>query len=297
MPPLGTTGRFVGEDTESLEFIIGNRVGDRLKRTGVVGAGNPVTAVGTSIEVGSEVHCSDATVFFHPGPNPHQDRMPSTMTIKNLFPGQRDFDRSSGQHRQFADHDFMGKRIRFPTKTSTYRAGDDPDLAGRKFQHLRQGTMNIMGSLGRGPEGHPTIGPALSDGRMLLHRHVGVAFIMKDVLTDMIGLRKPFFHVTEFQGHKFVDVPLISVFVNLSIGFGQAFLNRHHRRKWLILDPDVLQGSLRGFLIQGGHRCDRIPNHPDFFNAKRLFILADGKDSVGNRKIFARDHGQHAFAL
>ena len=136
MPPLGTTGRFVGEDTESLEFIIGNRVGYRLKSTGVIGAGNPVTAVGTSIEVGSEVHRSDATVFFHPSPNPHQDRMPSTMTIKNLFPGQRHFDRSSRQHRQLADHHFMGKRVRLPSKTSTYWTGNDPDLAGRKFQHL-----------------------------------------------------------------------------------------------------------------------------------------------------------------
>ena len=109
MPPLRTTGRFVGEDTESLEFIIGNRVGDRLKRTGVVSAGNPITTLGTSIEVGSEVHRSDPSVFFHAGPNPHQDRMPSTMTIKNLFPGQRHFDRSSSQHRQFADHDFRFK--------------------------------------------------------------------------------------------------------------------------------------------------------------------------------------------
>ena len=113
----------------------------------------------------------------------------------------------------------------------------------------------------------------------------------------MIGLGKPFFHVAEFQGHKFMDVPLIGVFVDLRIGFGQAFLNRHHRRKWLILHPDILQSRLRGFLIQGSNRRDRITNHPDFFNAKRLFILADGKDSVRNRKIFARDHGQHAFAL
>ena len=41
----------------------------------------------------------------------------------------------------------------------------------------------------------------------------------------MIGLGKPFFHVAEFQGHKFVDVPLIGVFVDLRIGFSQAFLN------------------------------------------------------------------------
>ena len=51
----------------------------------------------------------------------------------------------------------MGKRVCFSTKTSTYRTGNDPDLAGRKFQHLRQCTMNIMGSLGRGPEGHPRL--------------------------------------------------------------------------------------------------------------------------------------------
>ena len=55
--------------------------------------------------------------------------MPATMTIKNFFPSKRYFDRSAGNHREFADDNFVIEWITLATKATAIWCRDHAYMA------------------------------------------------------------------------------------------------------------------------------------------------------------------------
>ena len=135
---------------------------------------------------------------FHSSLDTHQNRMPTSVCIKNFFAGERQFHRAPSEHRQFANYYFMLKRISFSAKPTADRSGNYPNLTGRHFEDFNQCSVDIMRSLRRRPKGEPLIGSLFCDRRMLLHRQMRTALVIKKLLPNMIGLSKSGFRITKF---------------------------------------------------------------------------------------------------
>ncbi|NJN14407.1 MAG: hypothetical protein HC813_01830 [Planctomycetes bacterium] len=85
---------------------------------------------------------------------------------------------------------------------------------GGKLEHLRGGLVQVVGGLGRGPDGDATVGFAQGEGRVLLHRQVGVALVEDRVLQQVVGALKGGRHVPELHAHALVHVAVIAVVVD-----------------------------------------------------------------------------------
>src|SRR6266566_1215621 len=91
---------------------------------------------------------------------------------------------------------------------------------------------------------------------------MSVSLKEEGVLKDFIGFGKALFHVAEFQRHEFMNVSLFTVFVDARLRSCEGFFARE----------------------DGG---DGVSNVSRTIYAKGLLVLADGKNPVLDRQIFA----------
>jgi hypothetical protein len=131
---LGSARWFVGENANTVEFITRNFVGYRLQRASVERAGDAIASIRTAIKKRLEMHCRNCPVLFHPGLHVHEHGVAAPMTIKDFFARQSAFHRPSGDHRQFADDDFVIERIAFAAKTAAVWRGNHTDVTRRNLQ-------------------------------------------------------------------------------------------------------------------------------------------------------------------
>ena len=100
--------------------------------------------------------------------------------------------------------------------------------------------------------------------------------------------------VAELERDQFVDVADVAVVVNARLGTGEAVFRRRKRRQRLVVDVDRLERVSRGGLVSRDDGRDRIAHETNDFRAEGVFVVADGKDAVRNRKRRAREHQMHA---
>ena len=75
-----------------------------------------------------------APSFFTPVLTCISTGMAAAMTIKDFFARQSAFHRTAGNHRQFADDDFVIERIAFAAKTAAVWRGNHANVTRRNFQ-------------------------------------------------------------------------------------------------------------------------------------------------------------------
>ena len=236
MAALRAARRLVGEDTAAFEAVGGDVVGHRLEGTCIKGRGHTIRAVGAAIERGLEMHRRDESVLRHAGPHPHQDGVSASVCVEDLFAGQRAFDWAAGEHGQLADDDLVREGVGLAAETAPMRRADDADPVHRKLEDLGQGSMYVVDDLRRGPQGHPAIDEG-GDGAVLLHRQVRVALEEEDVFTDVVCALEARVDVAELERDQFVDVVGAAVVLDaLVLGFGEGFVDGHHRFEDLVLD-------------------------------------------------------------
>ena len=216
--------------------------------------------------------------------------MAAAVTIKNFFTRQADFNGAVEHQSGLGYNNFVIERIAFPSEAATVGSGDDANVRGRHFEDLGKSAMEIMRGLRAGPDGQLAIGILDGHRSVLLDGEMGVALKEKSVLENFISLGKAFFHIAEFQRHKFMNISLFAVFVNPWLGSRQRFLGIGNRREDFIVDINQVERfEGRKFLARddGG---DGISDVAHAINAKSLLVLADRKNSVLDRDVFAGKH-------
>ena len=136
VPTLGTAGRLVGEQPDALEAITRDRIGRRLQRAGVIGAGDPVAAVSAAIEKTLELHRVDPTVLLEAGLHLHQDGMPAAMRVEHFLASQCDLHRPPGHHRQLGGDQLVREDVALAAEAAAVRRGDHADPAHWQLEHL-----------------------------------------------------------------------------------------------------------------------------------------------------------------
>src|SRR5260370_36010811 len=107
------------------------------------------------------------------------------------------------------------------------------------------------------------------------------------VLKDFIGFGKALFHVAEFQRHEFMNVSLFTVFVDARLRSCEGFFGIGDRRQDFIVAIDQVEGPEGGQLFASEDGGDGGSNVSHMIHAKGLLVLADGKNPVLYRQIFA----------
>src|SRR5215813_6371815 len=90
VPTLRTTRGLVSKNTQPLEAVMWDFIGDRLQRPSVEDRGHAIAAIPAAIHECLKVECSDGAIALHPGTHPHQHWMAPTVRIKHLFTCEAD---------------------------------------------------------------------------------------------------------------------------------------------------------------------------------------------------------------
>src|SRR5205085_3861996 len=101
----------VREDAHALKLVARHVVRHGLQCAGVKGARYAVTSVRSAIKERFEVHRGNRAVFLHASLHVHQHRMATAMAVENFFARQCALHRTSRDHRELADDDFVIERI------------------------------------------------------------------------------------------------------------------------------------------------------------------------------------------
>ena len=128
----------------------------------------------------------------------------------------------------------------------------------------------------------------MSDGGVLLHRQMRVAFVEESVFTNQIGFGETFFDVAKFQRDFLVNVAAVAVFVNARLVDQHRFFDRRDRVQRFILDFDQIHRIEGDVFIDRRNGRDRIADEAHFVDAERVFVLADRQDAVRNRQDLCR---------
>ena len=151
--------------------------------------------------------------------------MPAAVRIEDFLAGQGDLDRTAGHEGQLGGDQLVRENVALPAKTTPVWGGNHPDPAHGHLEHLSQGPVDIVRRLGGGPEGQSPILTVLSNGGVLLHRQVGVAFEENDVLALMGSAADRFLGVPELEGNRLVNIgPAVD---RLPTAVSECLLQRH----------------------------------------------------------------------
>src|SRR5258708_24365294 len=88
VPALRPARRFIGEDSETIEFVTRHFISDGLQGSGVERARHSVTSISSTVKKRFEVHRRNRAVLFHSGLDMHQHRMATAMAVENFFARQ-----------------------------------------------------------------------------------------------------------------------------------------------------------------------------------------------------------------
>src|SRR2546430_745619 len=234
------------------------------------------------------MHSCDRAVLLDAGFEFNEEGMPATMEVKTLFTRKEILDRPIENERSFSHADYVIDGIALPAETAAVGRGDHANMRSRHFQNFRQCTVKVMRSLRAGPNGQLSILVVDGDRSMLLDGKMGIPLKEKSVLKDLIGFGKAFFHVAKLQCHQLVNVSLFAVLVDARFWSRQSFFGIGDGRQDFIVDVDQVERFEGRQLLARDDRSDGISNVPHVVDAKSLFVLADGKNSVLDRNIFPR---------
>src|SRR5688500_20187559 len=84
VPAFWSTGRLVGKGSYTLKLVTRHVIRDCLQRARIERARYAVTAIRTTVEVRLKVHRRDRAVVLHAGFDLHQNRVTSTVAIKEI---------------------------------------------------------------------------------------------------------------------------------------------------------------------------------------------------------------------
>src|SRR2546429_3195659 len=92
-----------------------------------------------------------------------------------------------------------------------------------------------------------------------------------------------------------MNVSSVAIFVNARLVNEDGFFNRGNSIQRFILDLDEVHCVEGSIFVNCRHRGYRIANESYFVDAECMFILADGKNTVRNRQVFASDNCEHSW--
>jgi hypothetical protein len=128
---------------------------------------------------------------------------------------------------------------------------------------------------------------------LLLHRQVRVALVEKDILEDVIGHSQRLIDVAELVRMIAMDVALLAVVVDAGFGVGQRVFRIVDRHQRPIADLDQAHGRIRGLLVHGDHRGDRIADMAHMIGQRKL-VDRHWHDAEWHREILAGQYQVHA---
>ena len=240
------------------------------------------------------MHPGQRAVLLHSRLDLHQDGMAAPVAVEDLLARQADLDGAAGHEGELRDHDLVAEGIAFPAEPAAVGGGDHADPGGRHPEDLRERAVHVVGGLGARPDDELPVGVDPAQGRVLLHRQVGVPLEEVGALQDLVGRFERPFNVPELEGDLLVDVPLVAVRVDPGLGGRERLLRREDRGQRLVLDLDRVHRVEGGVLVQRRHGGDGVAREADAVQAEGVLVLGDREDPEGDREVLPGQDGDHA---
>ena len=235
----------------------------------------------------------DVALLREPGLDPHEDGMAAAVDVEDFLARERDLHRAPRELRELARRDLVRERIQLAPEPAADRRRDHADVRAGHVQDLREQAVHVVRRLRGRPQGQLAVRAPVGDGGVLLHRQVRVALEVEDVLAHEVGARERGVDITELQRDVLVDVGPVAVLVDAHLGMGERRFDRHECRQGLVVDLDQLTRALGRLFVDGGHRRDRVADHPDLLHTERFLVLGHGQDAeLHAREIGARDDAE-----
>src|SRR6266498_5367835 len=115
--------------------------------------------------------------------------------------------------------------IALAAESASVWRGNHANMAGRNFENFSQGSMNVVWRLSGTPKCQLVIRIEMSNGGVLLHRQMGVAFIEENIFSNQIGFSEPLVRLAEFQAYFLMNVAAVAVFMNARLINTDAFFD------------------------------------------------------------------------
>ena len=202
------------------------------------------------------------------------------MTVEDFLPAETYQDRPARLAGKHWSHDFVSERLALSAESAPDSGDDDPNAAGRKLQHLGQLTMQVVGSLRRGPDRDTSGWIVPGQYCMVFHGDVRVSLKPELILPDIVRRGESLGKVAKFQFDRFVQVAPFGLVMYERAVRVESFTDGHHRRERFVHDVNEITGFLRGPLVQGRHGGNRFPHITYLVNGKRGLVLAGGKNAI-----------------
>ena len=254
VPALRAARRLVGEHPARFEPVTGNAIGHGLESARIKRRRHAVRAVSPAVDECLQVHRGDRAVILDARLETHQHGMAAAVAVEDLFPRQRDLHRTSEDHGRLRDHDLVIEGVGLPAEAAAVWAGDHADVRRRQRQCAGEGSVQVMGHLGRRPDRQLPVLIGSGDRGVLLDGQVGVSLKKEDVLEDPVRSRKRLLGVAELERDPLVDVSFFSVIVDARRGVLVRFERRRTGRQDLVVDFDEVERIAGGGLVLGDDR-------------------------------------------
>src|ERR1700694_169945 len=119
---------------------------------------------------------------------------------------------------------------------------------------------------------------------------MGVAFVEKEVLEDVIGFRQRRVDVAKLECLQAVDVAALAVRMDARLRLGEGFFRTADGVENLVLNFDQIESLGCRLLILGDDGGDRIADVAYMLRGERILVLSDRQDAEGDRKVLAGQH-------
>ena len=234
--------------------------------------------VGPAVQIDVQILCHQGAVFFKADLGAQFHGMASAAGGELLLPGQGKFDRFAGFFGHEGGTELPWPQLHFTAETAADSRFDHADVVFTHVERGRQQALHDVGNLGRCPEGYPAVEFTLGQGcaGLEIGRTYGVD--RKNILTDIIGLCKPFLNAAILNFSIDADVAG-GCLVDNRCSLGQGILNIENSRQFLVFHAYQFKGFGCDVLVNRRNSGNFVANEADLVHGQGVFVLGNRKQS------------------
>ncbi len=215
-------------------------------------------------------------------------RVAAVVRVEDVLPVEEHLHRTAGLERQRGAGDLVRQRVRLPAEPPADLWLDDPDPVHRQAEDLGERPVEVMGDLGRAPDGEAAVRGRFRERDERLGERMGDAG-ERPAHADLVGRR----------GERGVDVAemlddlLLDVRAREAAGVDRLgdrsdpALRVRVLGEWLDLEADLLERELGRPLVRRRHGRDDVADVAGLADRDRGLVVGDRQDAERGRVLFA----------
>ena len=290
MAALGAAGRLVREDPGRVVAVRRELVGAGEELPGVVRRDEAERAVGAAVDEDARVHALHAALPVGGRPVGHLHRVAAPVRVEDLLAGPEHLHRAPRQGGQLRHAELEAEGVALAAEGPPERRLDDSDAVGLQVEHVREGPVDVVGDLRRGPEREQAVRVDASHGTVGLDRRVGRAVEGVVALEDDLGSLEGAIDLAELQLDVLGDVVALLALVDRRLVALQGLLGVEVGVQDLVLHVDQAEGAAGGVLVDGRDGGDLVPDEADLVDGERRLVGRPRDHAVARGQVRSGDH-------